>query len=238
MCVLTYVPIGQKGFIVTSNRDENIARSKAKPPKKISVNGHELFCPIDPNSMGTWIATSQTYTIVLLNGGDKKHEHKPPYRQSRGQVILNFMQYLTVESFYDNYEFQAMEPFTLVIFKNNDRNDISEIKWSSDHKTFKKINGDSAKIWSSSTLYDQIATENRKIWFENHLNEINQEISGEKIMYFHQNGGKNDPENSIKLKRSNGIETVCITQIEIEQNGKSMFYNDLLTNKSNRFIIY
>lgn len=227
-----------KGFIVTSNRDENISRPKARLPKKIKINGTEVFCPVDPISNGTWIATTKYYTLVLLNGGNKKHEVEPIYRQSRGQVIFEFTKWNNPETFLNNFAFDGMEPFTLVIFKNENREEITEIKWCSGQKKIQNLNGESALIWSSATLYDHYATENRKSWFIDHLSKHGDKISGETILDFHNNGGKQDLENSIKLKRPNGIETVCITQIEIYPEAKYLFYNDLENGKSNRFIIY
>jgi hypothetical protein len=238
MCVLTYVPVAENGFIVTSNRDENIARPKAKPPKKIKINGTEVFCPVDPISKGTWIATSKCYTIVLLNGGHKKHEPKAAYRQSRGQVILEFTKWNDPEIFLKKFDFEGMEPFTLVLFKNENRQLITEIKWCSGQKFITHVNGDLAQIWSSATLYDQQASENRKSWFIDYLSKVQEKISSEIILDFHNTGGKQDPENSIRLKRKNGIETVCITQIEIYPNAKYLFYNDLENNTSNRLVIY
>jgi Transport and Golgi organisation 2 len=238
MCVLTYVPVADNGFIVTSNRDENIARPKANSPKKIKVNGIEVFCPIDPISNGTWIATAKHYTMVLLNGGHKKHETAANYRQSRGQVILEFTKWNDPETFLENFNFEGMEPFTLVLFKNDNRQQITEIKWCSGEKYMSHLSGDSALIWSSATLYDEQATENRKSWFLEHLSYYKEKISSEKILDFHYSGGKQDLENSIKLKRKNGIETVCITQIEIYPRAKYLFYNDLENNTSNRLVIY
>lgn len=238
MCVLTYVPVADNGFIVTSNRDENITRPKANSPKKIKVNGIEVFCPIDPTSNGTWIATAKHYTMVLLNGGHKKHETTANYRQSRGQVILEFTKWNDPETFLANFNFEGMEPFTLVLFKNDSRQQITEIKWCSGEKFISHLSGDTALIWSSATLYDQQATENRKSWFLEHLSNIKEKISSEKILDFHKAGGKHDLENSIRLKRKNGIETVCITQIEIYPEAKYLFYNDLENNTSNRLVIY
>jgi hypothetical protein len=227
-----------KGYIVTSNRDENIKRPKARPPKKIKINGTEVFCPIDPISNGTWIATTKCYTLVLLNGGTKKHKIESAYRQSRGQVILEFIKWNNPITFIRKFVFEGMEPFTLVIFKNENRDEIIEIKWCSGQKKVQHLNGDSALIWSSATLYDQQATENRKSWFLDHLCQLEDKISGETIIDFHTNGGKNDPENSIKLKRPNGIETVCITQIEIQTKAKYLIYSDLENKTRHRYVIF
>jgi Transport and Golgi organisation 2 len=237
MCVLTYVPVADKGFIVTSNRDENIARPKANSPKKIKVNGVEVFCPIDPTSNGTWVATAKHYTMVLLNGGYRNHVSTANYRQSRGQVIAEFVKWNHPETFFKKFDFVGMEPFTLVLFKNEGRKEITEIKWCSNEKFITRLSGDTALIWSSATLYNQQATENRRSWFLEHLSTISEKISGETILDFHYSGGKHDLENSIKLKRKGGIETVCITQIEVRPKTKSLFYFDMLAGKARRYII-
>jgi uncharacterized protein with NRDE domain len=238
MCVLTYVPISENGFIVTSNRDENIARPKAKPPKKIVVNGIELFCPVDPISKGTWIATSKFYTLVLLNGGHEKHEVKSNYRQSRGQVIIEFTKWNSPTVFFEEFDFTDMEPFTLLVFDNKNRNEITEIRWSKEKKYLNNLSGDQSRIWSSATLYDSQASENRENWFLKHLTNAQELFSGEYILDFHLNGGSHDPLNSIKLKRDNGIETVCITQIEIYPDAKSLLFNDLISKTNKRLIIF
>jgi hypothetical protein len=210
----------------------------ALPPKKLKIYGMEVICPIDPSSKGTWIATSKNYTLVLLNGGFKAHETKPSFRQSRGRIIMDFMQWNNPKLFFENFGFEDMEPFTLVIFNNDNRTEILEIRWCTGQKYLKKLNGEEALIWSSATLYDPLAIENRKSWFLEHLEKSKRNISSENMLDFHLNGGNNDQRNSIKLKRSEGIETVCITQLEIQKHSKCLYFNNLTNNTSKRFIIY
>jgi hypothetical protein len=238
MCVLTYVPVNDGGFIITSNRDEHIKRQKALPPKKIKINGQELYCPIDPVSNGTWIATTKNFTLVLLNGGNKKHETKESYRQSRGRVILEFTQWSSPKDFYEHFDFNGMEPFTLVVFNHKNRNEIFEIKWCDDQKHQTNLNGREALIWSSATLYDENAVALRKDWFFQFLDEKKEQISSTILLDFHKNGGKHDLENSIKLKRPNGIETVCITQVEVNFPSKNIYFYDVEKQTGNRYLIY
>ena len=89
MCVLTYIPTENQGFILTSNRDEAVSRTLALPPKKYQLGGQYVFFPKDPQGDGTWIGSCGNYTLCLLNGGIEKHVPKPPYRKSRGKVILD-----------------------------------------------------------------------------------------------------------------------------------------------------
>ena len=89
MCTVTYIPLTNHCYL-TSNRDEHITRGQAIAPKKILANGYELIYPKDADAGGTWIATKNTgEAIVLLNGGFYKHKSNPPYKKSRGIILLN-----------------------------------------------------------------------------------------------------------------------------------------------------
>lgn len=90
MCTVTYLPVST-GFVLTQNRDEAPTRS----PQIISKEkrfGTELLFPKDTKAGGTWIATARDgRTACLLNGAFEKHKHEPPYRLSRGLVLLDFL---------------------------------------------------------------------------------------------------------------------------------------------------
>ena len=152
MCVLTYLPT-KKGFIFTSNRDESVVRESAIPPRKYKIEDRYVFFPKDPLGGGTWIASCDTFTLCLLNGGFKKHIPSPPYRHSRGKVILDFYQYLNVERFLQDYNFDNLEPFTLIIISRDISLTISEIRWTGEEVFYKDIASNEPKIWSSVTLY-------------------------------------------------------------------------------------
>ncbi len=55
MCTVTFVPT-QNGYILTSSRDEQKARSTIFP-KKYSIANKTLIFPKDELSGGTWIDT-------------------------------------------------------------------------------------------------------------------------------------------------------------------------------------
>lgn len=228
MCVLTYIPTANRGFILTSNRDEAIAREAATPPRKYTINGHHVFFPKDPRGGGTWIASSGQITLCLLNGGITKHVPQPPYRQSRGKVILDFFKFNTVKCFINDYNFTGIEPFTLIIIENINELIIHELKWDGKELFNKKIDTSKPRIWSSVTLYSPKIIEMREQWFADFLK---QPLSTEKVLDFHQYAGVGDVRNDIRMSRDNILKTLSTTQYVIDDKFFTIYYEDLVTSK-------
>lgn len=228
MCVLTYIPTANKGFILTSNRDEAIAREAATPPRKYTINGHHVFFPKDPRGGGTWIASSGQITLCLLNGGITKHVPQPPYRQSRGKVILDFFKFSTVKCFINDYNFTGIEPFTLIIIENLNELIIHELKWDGKELFNKKIDTSKPRIWSSVTLYSPKIIEMREQWFADFLK---QPLSTEKVLDFHQYAGVGDVRNDIRMSRDNILKTLSTTQYVINEKLFTIYYEDLVNQK-------
>lgn len=228
MCVLTYIPTANKGFILTSNRDEAVAREVATPPRKYTINGHHVFFPKDPRGGGTWIASSGEITLCLLNGGITKHIPQPPYRQSRGKVILDFFKFITVNKFTNEYNFTGIEPFTLVIIENAHELIIHELKWDGEELFKKKIDRSKPHIWSSVTLYSPQIIEMREQWFADFLK---QPLNPEKVLDFHQYAGVGDVRNDIRMNRDNILKTLSMTQYVINEKLFTIYYEDLVICK-------
>jgi Transport and Golgi organisation 2 len=238
MCVLTYFPYKNDRFVLTSNRDEKVLRQKALPPKRIKIGKTMLIAPVDPISQGTWIATSKPYSVVLLNGGFVCHITNPPYRISRGQVILDLATFKNAQDFFNNYNFEGIEPFTLVVFEHGENREINEIRWCSNQKFLKKLDINLPEIWSSATLYSPEAIEKRKAWYMHLISENNNKPLPDDILNFHINGGKGDDYDSIHLRRSEELKTLSTTQISIDTEGHTMVYQDFLQdiNKTYRLV--
>ena len=238
MCLLTFVPIDATKFLITSNRDENIKRPRAIPPKNYKFNGSKLICPIDPTSNGTWIATNSKFTLVILNGGHTKHAYSPPYRKSRGKIIIDFLEFDSISNFYDNYDFSGIEPFTLLEFKHGSKLEISELRWDENGKSLERLDPSLPAIWSSVTLYNPEAIANRKTHFESFLKENKQDLSSKSLLEFHHLKNEDDLENGNFMKRPNGIMTVNITQIEIIGSSKSLFFEEPISDFAQTYRIY
>jgi uncharacterized protein with NRDE domain len=90
MCTVSFIAT-KTGVIITSNRDEHILRV-ALPPQKYLYNQKSIIYPKDVTAGGTWYATDGiSKVIVLLNGAAEKHTHNPPYRRSRGLIVLDLI---------------------------------------------------------------------------------------------------------------------------------------------------
>ncbi|HAD11338.1 MAG TPA: hypothetical protein DCF33_02760, partial [Saprospirales bacterium] len=111
MCTVTYLPLSN-GFILTHNRDEAPARS----PKSIVREGSPaILFPRDTHAGGTWIACSQSgRTACLLNGAFVLHRRQPPYRRSRGLLLLDFFDWKNADDFFAEYDLHNIEPFTFL----------------------------------------------------------------------------------------------------------------------------
>ena len=72
---------------------ENIQRENAAAPDFHILPNKKIIFPKDAKAGGTWFAAADTGVIaVLLNGAFKKHIAQPPYRKSRGLILLEIMQ--------------------------------------------------------------------------------------------------------------------------------------------------
>lgn len=93
MCTITFLPLSDNQFIITSNRDESIFRPPALFPTFQKIGNYSVFFPKDLQAGGTWIAAAENKRIVcLMNGAFKPYLSSPLYRKSRGLILLdNFL---------------------------------------------------------------------------------------------------------------------------------------------------
>lgn len=227
MCTVTYIPGEKASFTLTSNRDENAARSPQNITQ-VEQNGIQLTFPRDTMAGGTWIAVSNNNKVVcLLNGAFAKHKHQPPYKKSRGIMVLDFFNYDKAEGFFDGFGFDGMEPFTMVIY---DQGRLFEFRWDEKQRHIQPLDLSKKYIWSSSTLYDHEAKARRKQWFADWL-EGRTEFHEEAILDFHQNAGDGDPWNDVIMNRDGLVQTVSITQIAKLPKHIELSYYDLLNQQ-------
>lgn len=227
MCTVTFIPQKENDFILTSNRDERAARS----PQNITIQESEkttLIFPRDTAAGGTWIATSTANKVVcLLNGAFTWHKHEPPYKRSRGLMVLDFFEYKSAKEFYSSYDFEGMEPFTMIIYDNGI---LLELRWDEEHLHQKDLDVNQKHIWSSATLYEEAVIAKREKWFSDWL-ENRVDFSLEAILNFHQTAGDGDPENDVIMNRQGIVQTVSITNIIKEEGSINLLYHDLLNEQ-------
>jgi hypothetical protein len=243
MCTVTYLPLSHGGFLLTSSRDEQTARPAALFPAICTRADQTIYFPQDPQSSGTWIAASSELTVCLLNGAFRAHKPKPPYRHSRGLVVLSVFDYPSLADWLTDYSFDNLEPFTLVIVQSkpgeplpsltgtNPVEKLREIRWDGQSTHSRVLDPQTPALWSSATLYADAVAARRQQWFSDW---IRQQLPGaftrQTIQNFHKQAGAGDADNAVRMSRSNGLQTVSLTTIQHDSTQASMCYEDFLTN--------
>ncbi len=235
MCTVSFVNSEGRIFI-TSNRDENIIRPSAIPPKNYTVKGKNVIFPKDPKAGGTWYIVDEEGTVlVLLNGAEEKHERKSSYRKSRGLIVLELMSENSPKDFWEQIDLENIEPFTLVLFQNNQ---LFQLRWNGTNKEKLVLDSNEKHIWSSSTLYSNSIRKERADLFYAFLE--NKGLLSETDMYqFHRYADQENTENGLVINRNGETKTLSITQSIIEKNKVAILHYDLITNEdfSTSFII-
>ena len=225
MCTLTYIPIGVEDFYFTTNRDESPLR-EALFPELYQIDSGKVLFPKDRMAEGTWMMCHEKgFSACLLNGAFEKHEHKPPYRKSRGVMVLELGNYSSVKDFILGFTFNKMEPFTLLVLTYSKTRNLEELRWDGETVHYRKLDETKSYIWSSATLYNEDARLMRQKWFADWLKKTTT-FSKEAILNFHTQTGKEDLINGIVMNRKEKVKTLCATQIRKEDSMLQMSYYD------------
>ena len=213
-------------FLLTSNRDESQERLPATFPVYRTVIGKSVLFPQDGNAKGTWLAVSENRVVSLLNGAFKRHKHEPPYRKSRGLVLLDCFEYASFEQFTFDYDFSGIEPFTIICLDQIHENlEMIEFRWDGVLTHFKHLKPDQPHIYSSAPLYSKAVRLQRERMFSEFLREVSSP-SREEMVHFHRFEGDHHLPN-IRLEASNFVHTVSISSLEKNSEGLTMHYHDL-----------
>ena len=227
MCTVSFVASNGK-TIITSNRDEKVIRPSAIAPKNYLVNNKNIIFPKDPKAGGTWFAVDESGTIlVLLNGANEKHTVKPSYRKSRGLIVLDIISSLSPKDFWQEINLENIEPFTLVLFQNNE---LFQLRWDGKDKECISLDTKKNHVWSSVTLYPKGIRENRDDWFHSFL-DSNSTVSETEMLHFHRHTENDNPENGLVINRNDELKTLSITQSVIEKNKVTILHYDLIADK-------
>jgi len=223
MCTVTFVPTGPGSYILTSNRDENPLRITEEPGNEVYINEqHSIVFPRDAKAGGTWIAVSRhDRTVCLLNGAFIKHRHEPPYRKSRGLILLDYFSFPSATDFARNVDLENIEPFTMVMVEDR----LYELRWDGTDRHFRELSMEDPHIWSSATLYPKEVADAKQEKFLNWY-RTDKPREAKDIMHFH---GVNNPDGF--LLDLEIVKTVSITSVTYGSNAVEMIYHDLLTGK-------
>lgn len=232
MCTVTLVPLNteDRGFVLTSNRDEAANRT-AIPPKFYTEEGVELYYPKDKKGGGSWIGLSlHSRLICLLNGGFENHVRKASYRMSRGVVLKDFLTAIDFDATIETYHLKDIEPFTIILVDWKKDLRFIEVVWDGNQRHIKeleKIN----HLWSSSPLYTPEMKKLRESWFK--MFQEKEEVSPENIWKFHHTGGIGDNQVDVIMDRG-FVKTQSISQVIKNKDETIFIYEDLETSNISR----
>ncbi len=232
MCTVTFLPLGDTGFMLTSNRDEQHSRPPALSPQWHMAGSVPVVFPKDTQAGGTWIATSGSVTVCLLNGAFEAHRPKPPYRRSRGLMVLDFFGYKSEKAFIEHYDFTGIEPFTMLIVNHHGTLSLTELRWT-EARALHTADKDVCQphIWSSATLYEPPVCRERERWFAAWFaDQKTYRLDG--ILDFHRFGGDSSNGNNLLMRRDT-VSTVSIALVAHQDDGTEFWYQDLKNHYMN-----
>lgn len=232
MCTLSFYPkpTERGGFILTFSRDEAPSRSSVEVIKEAERG---LIFPKDVLHGGTWLAMSERTGRVacLLNGAFTLHERQLPYRKSRGLVVLESFDYTHPKTFCELYDFDNIEPFTMLLLENQS---FIEFRWDGTQRHIKELSLSVPQMWSSATLYDPSVQSRRKGWFYDFLQQNNGFLDPTDLWQFHKTERPDEPQNALMMRRPTGVQTVSLTQITISNQLQTIkFQYNELGNRNN-----
>lgn len=226
MCTVSFYKDLEK-VVITHNRDEHVNRPLAIDPQKILIGNKMIYCPIDPKGNGTWFALDNIGNVfVLLNGADKKHTPSPPYKKSRGLILLDIIASENFQNAWNEIDLNNIEPFTIIAFVNME---LFQLRWNEKEKLLVNLEIEKPHIWSSATLYTEEIIKKRETWFSQFLIQKQKKLTSDDFIKFHSN--KNDFENGLIINRNQIMLTKNITQCEIKKNEFTLTHIDLIENK-------
>ncbi len=223
MCTVSFVSAGEKK-IITSNRDEHVGRQAAYAPSTETICGQRITFPKDPKAGGTWFSVSENGTIaVLLNGAFVKHQPIPPYRRSRGLVLLDLISSEDPLHAFKQIDLDRIEPFTVVLYC---RKKLHELRWDGTKKHLAEPDPSGNHIWSSSTLYNEEVVSYRRQLFDTFISNT-AEPGPVDVHTFHASNN-DDEENGFVINRRTGLRTFSITQAIWSNERIDFKHSDLL----------
>jgi hypothetical protein len=219
----------EKGFVLTSNRDE-AANRVAIPPKFYDEAGVKLLYPKDKEGGGSWIGLSEySRLICLLNGAFENHQRKDSYKMSRGVVLKDLLCTQDLDSGIINYDLKDIEPFTIILVDWKVDLRFIELVWDGNQKHVRELEI-KEHLWSSSPLYTPEMKLLRAEWYLEFLQ--NERSCPQRVWEFHHSGGIGDKNIDLIMDRG-FVKTHAISQIT-KSNKTTFLYEDVLKNVLSR----
>jgi uncharacterized protein with NRDE domain len=210
MCILSIVK-SEQGIVITSNRDERRSRKNSLTPEIIDLGTRKAILARDAQAQGTWFLTDNLgRTAILLNGAFESHIPTPPYRESRGVILMNLFQEENFKSAFLFYNLENIEPFQVIYL---DTHQAFQCVWDGNQKHLFAIDLSNPQVFFSPTLYTKKQQEEKRKHFFKTLTEIGS-MNASQLLEFHSNQNINSLNLNFFMRREDQI-TKSISQVEL-----------------------
>ena len=224
MCTVTYIPLKDR-VLFSSNRDENPRRKPALAPRPVQGKIHELLYPADGAAGGSWIGLNNSGNlIIVLNGGFIDHIRKPKYRKSRGLIMTELLDSRNIIDDWYEIDLEDIEPFTIIAYFHHT---LHQLTWTGFEKSHLIPDPTMPHIWSSATLYNTQAKEQRRQWFY-HFIHTNPSPSSSDLLQYFLYGAPQDYYNGFNMNRNELVKTCSISVVDIQKYGARFLYHDVI----------
>ena len=142
-------------------------------------------------------------------------------------MALEFFSHENAIHFFHHFNFEGMEPFTMVIF---DDGNLYELRWDEVKQHVKKLDTNSTHLWASCTLYSQEWQSKRQDWFSD-WQEKNTTPNQNNILDFHKHAGEGNPRFDVVMNYKDIVRTTSITSIIKTKQKMDLRYEDMLDGK-------
>ena len=210
MCILSIVK-SEQGIVITSNRDEQRSRKNSLAPEIINLGERKAIIARDAQAQGTWLLTDNLgRTAILLNGAFESHIPAPPYRESRGIILMNLFQEENFKSAFLFYHLENIEPFQ-VIYLDPER--AFQFVWDGNQKHLFEVDLSTPQVFFSPTLYTKEQQEEKRNHFFKILAEI-ESMDSSQLLEIHSNQNINSLDLNFFMSREHQT-TKSISQVEL-----------------------
>jgi hypothetical protein len=218
-------PLGERGFRLACNRDEQRDRPPATPPSAYRLGDRTSLMPLDPRGRGTWIGVNDAgVAMALLNVNDGSRSALPSHlpRTSRGRLIPALLDVDAAMVVVDRLRFRPLdefEPFRLVAI---DRTGCYECAWNGRSlQRVRPIPLDSPILFTSSGLGDTVVDPPRRTLFVQML--VAGDADARNQDAFHAHRWPDRPELSVWMSRADA-RSVSYTTVEVSRRRVTMSY--------------
>lgn len=169
MCTVSVIGL-REGFRLACNRDELISRPTAQRPVTRQFGGRAAVLPLDPLSLGTWVAVNDVgLTMALLNANPRLRLDlvDRSNRETRGRIIPSLLHCFDADEAYElaaAIEPHRFPPFRLVVIDGAMWAEMRSDGWDLT-RSLRRFDG-SPLMFTSSGLGDHIVEQPRRELFD------------------------------------------------------------------------